>query len=300
MRNTAIKKQKTGFTPHPELKRRLDGLYKTYGSEYLASDPLYFPRLFKADKDREIAGLIAASLAYGRVAQIKKSISSVLDIMDNEPYAFTMAFDPKRGQKLFSGFKHRFNDSRDISCLIYYAKQMIKNSGSIGGFFKEGVLSKNEDMKASLSSFVKYTLTLDSEPIYGRKKLPEKAGVRFFFPSPEDGSPCKRLNLYLRWMIRKDDGLDFGIWKFIEPSKLIMPLDTHVARISRLLGLSKAPAASWRMAEEVTAALRTLDPRDPVKYDFSICRLGILSECPSKRDVKKCGLCGIKDVCIVK
>ncbi len=136
--------------------------------------------------------------------------------------------------------------------------------------------------------------------IYGTKRLPEKAGVRFFFPSPSGKSPCKRLNLYLRWMVRRGDDLDFGLWEQVDPARLVIPLDTHVARISRHLGLSQRKTADWKMAEEVTDALKELDPLDPVKYDFSISRLGILERCTKKRSASMCRECVINDVCVIK
>ena len=121
--------------------------------------------------------------------------------------------------------------------------------------------------------------------------------MRYFFSSPAGGSACKRLNLYLRWMVRHDPGLDLGLWTEVPPSRLVIPLDTHVARIARYVGLSSRNTADWKMALEVTRALREFDPGDPVKYDFAICRLGILDYCPRKRDALKCAACLLKPVC---
>ena len=121
-------------------------------------------------------------------------------------------------------------------------------------------------------------LSLDVSPFYLAGTIPPNAGIRFFFPSPLKGSACKRLNLFLRWMVRRGDEIDFGIWTEVSPAKLIMPLDTHVARIARRIGLTKMKQANWRMAQEVTRRLRAFDPEDPVKYDFALCRLGILKQ----------------------
>jgi len=138
--------------------------------------------------------------------------------------------------------------------------------------------------------------------------------MKQFFPSPSEGSACKRLNLYLRWMIRSDDGVDFGIWACSErvsqspeqgegesnkipPSKLIIPLDTHMARICTHLGLTHYKTTGWKMAEEITDNLKILDPEDPVKYDFALCHLGISGECPLHKDIKKCSKCFLKDIC---
>jgi len=220
--------------------------------------------------------------------------------MNNEPYRFTMNFKPEKHEKAFSGFIHRFNNGDDIRCLLYFMRQMFEQSGSIGEFFTKGYIPNEKNIKSGLISFSERTLALDSSEIYKTKKLPKKAGVRFFFPSPSDGSPCKRLNLYLRWMVRRGDALDFGLWKDISPSKLVMPLDTHVARISRYIGLTSRENASWLMAEEVTENLKKLDPNDPVKYDFAIARLGILEECKGRKKPEKCKGCLIRELCVVR
>ncbi|MBI5892988.1 MAG: TIGR02757 family protein [Deltaproteobacteria bacterium] len=281
-----------------KLKTYLDKLYNSFDRKSISPDPLEFLHKFKNPKDQEIVGLIASSLAYGKVQMILKSINCVLDIMHWPPYKFTMRFNPKTQAKLFAGFSHRFNTGKDIACLIYFAKQMIESNGSIGGFFLKGYNPDDKNIKQAIASFSKRALMLDSEPVYGKKRLPKNAGIRFFFPSPENGSPCKRLNLYLRWMVRRKD-VDLGLWKEISPSKLIIPLDTHTARISKNIGLTKRKSSDWKTTEEITENLKKLDPDDPVKYDFSLCRLGILDKCPRKKNEEKCGLCLIKEICIL-
>ncbi len=281
------------------LKRQLDRLYRTFDLEFLSTDPLEFVHKYKTPQDREIVGLVSSSLAYGRVDTIKKSVGRVLSVMGKSPYRFTLSFDPERDCPLFKGFVHRFNRDKDICSLIYFAKQMIEESGSIGRFFLKGYSAEHKNVKEALTSFSERALSLDSSPVYGKKGLPKGAGVRFFFPSPAGGSPCKRLNLYLRWMVRRGDRLDFGIWEEVDPAKLIIPLDTHIARISKLIGLTKRASPGWRMAEEITGSLKKLDPYDPVKYDFALCRLGILDKCPRKKDLKKCESCLIKELCVL-
>ncbi|MBI5492071.1 MAG: TIGR02757 family protein [Deltaproteobacteria bacterium] len=282
-----------------ELKRQLDRLYRTFDLEFLSTDPLEFVHRYETPGDREIVGLVSSSLAYGKVESIKKSVGSVLAVMGKSPYRFTLSFRPERDGALFKGFVHRFNRGPDISCLLYFARQMIEDSGSIGGFFLKGYSPTHRNVKEALTSFTERALSLDSSPVYGRKTLPKSAGVRFFFPSPLDGSPCKRLNLYLRWMVRRGDRLDFGIWEDVDPAKLVIPLDTHIARISKLIGLTKMASPGWKMAEEVTESLKRLDPKDPVKYDFALCRLGILDKCPKKKDAGKCESCLIKKICVL-
>lgn len=281
------------------LKTYLNRLYRTFDLKFLSPDPLEFVHKFKRPEDQEAAGIIASSLAYGQVERILASIGNVMERMKNQPYRFIINFNPKRDAKIFDGFVHRFNNGADIACLIYFAQQMIEESGSIGKFFLKGYNPKDVNIKNALISFAERVLSLDSSAIYGRKNLPMNAGVRFFFPSPKDGSPCKRLNLYLRWMVRSGDNLDFGIWKDIHPSKLITPLDTHVARISKNIGLTTKKGPDWKMAEEITENLKKLDPEDPVKYDFALCRLGILEHCTKRKDLEKCERCLIKKVCVL-
>ena len=280
-----------------KLKERLDGLYRTFDLSFLATDPLEFVHKYDNPEDREIVGLVSSSLAYGRVDTIKKSIARVMDQTGPRPAEFVRRFDPARGKVLFNGFVHRFNNGDDIACLLWFARQMIEESGSIGGFFMKGYSQSHRNIKEALSAFSKNALSLDSSAVFG-KKGPSK-GVRFFFPNPVDGSSCKRLNLYLRWMVRRADKLDFGQWKGVDPAKLVIRLDTHVARISRNIGLTKRANAGWKMAEEVTEALKALDPSDPVKYDFALCRLGILDKCPKTIDAAKCESCLIKDICVL-
>lgn len=294
-----VRKVKEGHIDRSTVKRCLEGLVKTYDARYLATDPLEFLHKYDNPADQEVVGLIASSFAYGRVDGIKRSVSAILSAMGAHPARFVAKFDPDNNRDFLAGFKHRFNDSKDVACLLFFARQMIEASGSIGGFFMKGYSSNDANIKDALTSFTASVLSLDHKGIYKAKKLPAKAGVRFFFPSPADHSTCKRLNLYLRWMVRRKDGLDFGLWTKVSPAKLIIPVDTHIARISRHIGLTKRPTADWKTAEEITASLAEFDPIDPVKYDFALCRLGILDECPSRRDAKKCMDCGIRGICVV-
>jgi uncharacterized protein (TIGR02757 family) len=177
---------------------------------------------------------------------------------------------------------------------------MMEESGSIGEFFLKGYDTSTESpIKRALNTFTGNVLSLDSAAVYGQKRLGDKAGVRYFFPAPSNGSACKRLNLYLRWMVRPADGLDLGLWTKVDPADLIIPIDTHLGRISRNLGLTKRKSADWKSAEEVTARLARLDPADPLKYDFALCRLGILDRCPKRVDPVKCAECIIRDICVL-
>ena len=158
-------------------------------------------------------------------------------------------------------------------------------AGSIEGFFLEGDDPASPDVAVGLESFSRRALALDVTPFYGRV-VRRRPGVRYFFPRPSTGSACKRLNLFLRWMVRRD-AVDLGVWTGVAPSRLVVPLDTHVIRLGQCLGLTRYRSPGWRMASDITASLRELDPQDPVRFDFSICHVGMMGNCgfgEKKRD----------------
>lgn len=283
-----------------KLKEKLDSLYRTFDRAYLSSDPLEFVHKFKTRGDREITGLVASSLAYGKVLGIRRSITSVMERVGWEPRAFAANATRRETLKAFAGFKHRFNVGADVAALFWMARRMTEEAGSIGAFFVKGYSDEHANIKEALENFSVRALGLDAGFAYGGdKKISEGAGVRYFFPLPSKGSACKRLNLYLRWMVRRGDSLDFGLWRKVSPSKLIIPLDTHMARLARNIGLTKRKNAGWATAEDVTASLRKLDPADPTKYDFALTRLGILDRCPRRIDRALCEACLIREVCVL-
>jgi uncharacterized protein (TIGR02757 family) len=257
-----------------ELRRRLDALYRHYDHRFVDPDPLQFVRAQRRPDDREVVGLIASSLAYGNVRQIKRSIERVLAALGPRPARALRRLDPVAARRALAGFKHRFNDGRDVACLLYFIRQMRERHGSIEAFFLAGMEPGHPHVGPALASFCARALALDHGGLYGRGSLPAKAGVRFFFPSPDDGSPCKRLNLYLRWMVRRD-GVDLGLWRRVEPARLVIPLDAHVFAIARRVALTRRRSPGWRMALDITARLRRLDAEDPVKYDFALHRMGL-------------------------
>lgn len=254
------------------LKTTLESIYSAYHRpSYLCLDPLEFVHGFTGRENREIAGMICSSLAYGRVEQIRKSISVIFERTGNDLYQFSLRVPLKEKLRMLSSFKHRFNNGRDIAILLECCAVVLKEQGSIESLFCKGFRSTHETIKEALTGFCSRMLAIAGD-------MPEKVSpaFRFFFPSPGSGSSCKRLNMYLRWMVRKDDGIDLGIWKKIPASKLVMPVDTHVARISRRLGMTKRNSADWAMADEITAALKRISPKDPLRYDFSLCRTGMI------------------------
>lgn len=257
-----------------ELRRRLDDLYLRYDHRFVDPDPLEFVRAQARPADREVVGLLASSLAYGNVIQIKRSIAAVLEVLGTQPARAVRRLDPRATARRLEGFRHRFSDGRDVACLLYFLRQILESHGSVEAFFAAGHDPDSPHVGPGLASFAARALALDHGGLYGRGRLPPDAGVRFFLPSPEDGSACKRLNLYLRWMVRRD-GVDLGVWRAVEPAALIIPLDAHVYALARRLRLTRYRSPGWPMAVDITRHLRRLDPHDPVKYDFALHRMGL-------------------------
>jgi len=279
-----------------DLKKTLDSLYQSRSQQHLANDPLSFCHRYQDAADREIAGLIASSFAYGNVKIILRNLEKVFSKVGPSPRRFVEQFEPEQGRQLFAGFKHRFNDSRDLCALLYAMRLMLADSGSIEGFFCKGFELREDDVSAALAQFSAAVLAFDYTPVFNSAAPPQDSYFSFLFPSPTSGSACKRLCMYLRWMVRQSDGIDLGIWKHIPPAKLVIPVDAHIQRICGLLGFTARKQADWKMAREITAALRRLDPLDPVKYDFSICHLGISEGCSGEQG-GRCAECALQGFC---
>ena len=246
-------------------RRSLETIYAKYNRfKFIHPDPLEF--LFKYDdpEDREIVGLIASSLAYGRVAQILKSVSIVLDKMGS-PRNFITSTSTSQVKRIFADFKHRFTTGQEMSAFILGISRMIKRYDSIEGCFLEGYNEKDDTLFKALEQF--------SHKLLHYSKTSKSSLV----PNPTLGSACKRMNLYLRWMVR-DDNVDPGGWSAVSTSKLIIPLDTHMHRISIDHGLTTRKNADMKTAQEITAAFAKICPKDPTRYDFALTRPGIRGE----------------------
>lgn len=279
------------------LKESLDKFYKNYNlTERINSDPIEFPHRYKRPEDIEVVGLIAASLAYGKVTLFKPVLERIFKIMGESPSDFLLHFDIKKNAPLFSDIKYRMNKNEDILCLIYLVSAVLKEHDSLQRLFMSFYNPMDDDIGPALSGFVDYFLKIDTSAVYGKDIRP--FGLLQFLPSPVKGSTCKRFNMFLRWMVRSGDGVDFGIWNHVPPSKLIIPIDTHIARIGKNIGLTNRRNADWKMAKEITENLKIFDPNDPVKYDFALCHMGISGECPTAPSIEKCKRCNLSDICI--
>jgi uncharacterized protein (TIGR02757 family) len=275
------------------LKPVLDRLYTEFNHADSAADPIQIVRRFSRADDREIVGFVAAALAFGRVSSVLQSIGRVLAVIGPAPAAYIRRFDPRRDGPAFAGIVHRWTREADIVAMLWLLRQMLDRAGSVEGFFLEGYDAGADDIADALDSFSTRAMALDLKAAYGR--VPKRPGVCYFFPRPSAGSACKRLNLFLRWMVR-NDALDLGIWTRVSAAKLIVPLDTHVIRVGRCLRLTAYTSPGWRMARDVTASLRRIDPLDPVKYDFSVCHLGMMNACGFSRPQAD-SQCPLRGVC---
>lgn len=278
------------------LKTTLDALYAGRSQAHLANDPLYFCHRYGAPADQEVAALIAAVFAYGNVKVIKGSLTRLFDLLGPSPAGFVDRFDPRRPHAPLAGFKHRFNDHSDLTALLWAIRLMREQAGSIEAFFGRVHDPAAQTVEDSLNRFVMEVFSLDFRPVFGRAGLPNDSPFRFLFPAPAAGSACKRLCMFLRWVARPADGIDLGLWSVVSPRQLVIPTDRHIERIGRLLGLTTRRRPDWRMALEITAGLRQFDADDPVKYDFSICHLGISEGCSGKSG-PRCAECPIAAYC---
>ncbi len=255
-----------GFGQGKSLKRLsvdLEALYRKYNRrEFVHPDPLEFLYAFSDLYDREIVGLIVSTLAYGRVEQILKSCRAVLKELGCSPRRTLEQFSSVKIQKMTKSFRHRFTTGDDLSALLLGIKSAISKYGSLYECFLDGYRRHHSNLLLSLISFQK--------EITGSYR---HCGVRLL-PSPAKLSACKRLHLFLRWMVRKD-AVDPGGWDEIPPSKLLIPLDVHMHRISLHLGFTNRKSADLETVLEVTKAFSEISPDDPVKYDFVLTRFGI-------------------------
>lgn len=248
-----------------DLKSKLEYHYKQFGRERLSPDPLEIPHRFTDARDIEIAAFFAAKFAYGAVSQIIKNVNDLLSRLDDQP--FRVLSQTEDLEERISGFYYRFYSTEDVISLLYAIRHIINEKGSLKGLFLEG-FNRNHLLREGIQHFSNCFIQ------FAQKEGRLTRGFAHFFPLPDKGSACKRMNLFLRWMVREDE-LDFGFWKEIGKENLIIPLDLHIARISKEIGLTTRNDSSWKTAEEITMKLREFDPYDPVKYDFALCHISM-------------------------
>lgn len=275
-----------------ELKARLDEQYLQFNNDSV-TDPIQIVRRYSRPADQEIAGFCAAALAFGRVQSVINSIEGLMAVMGDSPSAYVRAFDPARDRRSLDHLVHRWTRGIDLAALVWLLRQMLESHGSIEAFFASEADPDAETIEAALDAFSRRACALDQRAVYGT--LIRRPGVSYFFARPSSGGACKRLNLFLRWMVRRD-AVDLGAWTRVRPAQLVIPLDTHVIRLGKCLQLTRYSSPGWRMAADITASLRRIDPLDPVRYDFSLCHLGMMNAC-GYRKRQRDGQCPLRGIC---
>lgn len=251
------------------LKQFLDQKVSEYDRpSFIKDDPVCIPHLFSKRQDIEIAGFFAAVFAWGIRTTIINKSKELMRLMGDEPYAFCLHHSDKDLQSLLH-FKHRTFNTTDLLYFISFLKYHYTHHNSLEDAFLKIPRGEEQTMEQSLIHFHNYFFSLEHVPARTKKHI----------ATPYKGSTCKRINMYLRWMVRKDkQGVDFGIWKQLKPSALICPIDLHVARVAKRFNLLQRTQVDWLAAVELTGYLRTLDPVDPVKYDFALFGLGVMEK----------------------
>jgi uncharacterized protein (TIGR02757 family) len=273
---------------HPRQTRiLLEKLYAKYNHRAcVPPDPLQFVYRCTERQDMEIAAFLASALAYGRVRQIERSLTQLFDRMDNAPFRFTSRF-AEAGRAKLRTFKHRFTTGDDVSDLLALFRRVFDDYASLESFFVLGYHGENATVLPALSRFCESLCRMHGTQV--------SAGLSYLLANPSRGSASKRLNLFLRWMVRRDQ-VDLGLWTRIDPAKLLVPMDVHMGRLCRILGLHEDKTISLSTALKVTRAFARLNPEDPVKYDFALSRIGILEDCRGRRRAE-CETCELNNMC---
>jgi uncharacterized protein (TIGR02757 family) len=274
-------------TPQDPLHAHLDQLIReTDAAARIARDPLQFVRRYHRREDQEVAALLASGMAFGRVDLFSPVLAELFRHLDRHggPAAFVRDLDDARAAPL-RGLVYRWVRGPDVITVLRGVRR------ALAGAPLESLFAGPGDLRSRLAR------GLDRLRDAAAADGPLTRGALTFLPDAAAGSACKRWNLALRWLVRPADGVDLGVWTTFRPAELIIPLDTHVGRVSRFLGLTAREDASWRTAEQITAALRRFDPHDPVRFDFALAHLGISGACLGHRDVNVCPGCPLDRSC---
>lgn len=274
------------------LKPFLDRVLARYNRrEYLVTDPLSAVHRYTDPRDQEVVAYIAAGLAFGNVKAVLAGVDSALAPLGPHPARTLARLGPAAARRNTKGFNYRWVRDWDLANLWLVLGAALREAGGLEPLFAAAQPSDAPDTLEGAAGLVRALTDLAPPAVDVTRR-----GTRSFLPQVDGPGASKRLHMFLRWMVR-DDVLDLGLWTAARPSQLMVPVDTHVARISRRLGLTARRTAGKAMAREITAALTTLDPVDPIKYDFALARLGILGACPSRRDSERCAACPLSPAC---
>ena len=252
-----------------KLKDFLDRKVEEYNRpSFIEHDPISIPHLFSKNQDIEIAAFFASIFAWGNRTTIINKSKTLLKLMDDAPYDFITTHHPSDLKKLIQ-FRHRTFNSTDLLYFILFLRHHYQQSKTLESAFTKWMKPKDETIERALTEFHDYFFSLQDAPVRTKKHI----------ATPKRNSTCKRLNMFLRWMVRKDNcGVDFGIWKNMSPSQLICPIDVHVARVAKGFQLIQRKQIDWQTALQLTSYLKKFDPDDPVKYDFALFGLGVVEK----------------------
>lgn len=259
-------------------------------------DPVQFPRRYRVREDAEVAGLLAASLAYGRVEGFVPKVEGLLSRMGAHPGAFVRTLDVRGARRLLQGFVYRFNLGTDVAVLLLGAGRLLRKRGSLEPWVAEP-LEAGATLHTALTQFVRALRDVPLRPLVAA--LGPARGLHHLLPVPLGPGAAKRLNMFLRWMVRGPDEVDLGLWRRIPRAALVIPLDTHIGRISLRLGLTARKDLSWRTAVEITSNLQRIDSADPVRFDFALCHHGMSGVCSPRARAESCRSCELRTVCRV-
>jgi len=253
------------------------------------ADPVGFAHAYEDACDRELVALAAACVAFGNVKAIRAKVGDLLARLGPRPSL--AADEPPALRARLRGWRHRVFRGEDVARLLAGARALQRSRGSLGALF-EAELARTGDLREALACWCDAVRDAG-----GLRRDGPRRGPAHLLPDPRGPSGSKRLLLFLRWMVRPADGVDLGLWH-VDASRLLVPVDVHIHRLARNLGFTRRRDLSWRTTEEITRALARFDPADPVGYDFSLCHMGMLQRCPSRRDERRCEGCGVKPVCV--
>lgn len=275
-----------------DLRSFLDAVLEQYGrAAFLHSDPVVAVHRYDDPRDQEVVAFLAASLAFGNVRSVQRSVDRALAPLGDRPAHRLARMSAGAARRAAEGFVHRWVASQDLANLFRMLGAALRRAGGLEALFAAGQGLEHPDVRPGALALVRALRRLAPEDVDC-----DRRGTRSFLPRVEGPGASKRLFLFLRWMVRRDE-VDLGLWSTARPAQLLVPLDTHIARLGQRLGFTARRSPGIAMALEITEALRRVDPQDPVKYDFALTRLGILRQCPGRFSEEACRECGVGPVC---
>lgn len=276
----------------PLIKKTLDKLYNEVDYDaFVRNDPIEFPHRYSDTRDKEVVAFVSCCFAHGKVSLFKKALGEIFDYLGNSPYLFLVDSNEDSFNKLNTYYRQ--SSINDVRAFLYATGHILREHKSLERLFFKYYNSKDPDYTSALNGFVHEFYKIDLMGFYSDGKI--SRGFIQLLPDPSKGSTCKRLHLFLRWMIRKEKP-DLGLWDY-PTDKLLIPVDTHIAKLSGYIGLSKRKTLDIEFSKEVSFELRKLNKEDPVRYDFSLCHIGISKGCTPKKGASPCTSCSVAPIC---